>query len=50
VVEYGDNFTELTFQQQRQYTFVLVKPKARGFHTFVLFRSQLVSTRAAAVA
>eukprot|EP00227_Mantoniella_beaufortii_P008272 CAMPEP_0197589204 /NCGR_PEP_ID=MMETSP1326-20131121/10228_1 /TAXON_ID=1155430 /ORGANISM="Genus nov. species nov., Strain RCC2288" /LENGTH=357 /DNA_ID=CAMNT_0043154117 /DNA_START=41 /DNA_END=1114 /DNA_ORIENTATION=- len=31
VVEYGDNFTEQTFQQQRQYTFVLVKPKAMAY-------------------
>ena len=31
IVEYGDNFTETTFQQTRQYTFVLVKPKALGF-------------------
>jgi hypothetical protein len=31
IVEYGDNFTEGTFQATRQYTFVLVKPGALQF-------------------
>ena len=31
IVEYGDNFTEGTFQETRQYTFVLVKPGAMSY-------------------